>query len=175
MPRQVDRDSRRGRITDAVFLLADERGLEGVTLRDVAARAGVSLGAVQRCFGTKEEMLKFALDEVGRRVLARAGGTADEAARAVALPGRAEARVWLAFVAQAAVNPDLAPALRAAYADLEGMFERLLGDRVRARALVALADGLTTHVLIGHLTPEQAREVLDRCLAGQALDHLGAG
>ncbi|MFI1829837.1 TetR/AcrR family transcriptional regulator, partial [Streptomyces sp. NPDC020412] len=48
--------------------LADERGLEGVTLRDVAARAQVSMGAVQRCFSTKDEMLAFTLDHVGERI-----------------------------------------------------------------------------------------------------------
>ncbi|QQQ76129.1 TetR family transcriptional regulator C-terminal domain-containing protein [Saccharothrix sp. 6-C] len=168
MPKQVEYESRRRQITDAVLLLADERGLEGVTLRDVAARADVSMGAVQRCFRTKEEMLRFALEEVGKRVLGRVGDTAAEAARAIALPERAEARVWLAFVAQAAVSPALAPVLRASYADLEAMFTRLFGDGTRARAVLALADGLTTHVLIGHLTPDQAREVLDRQLAGPA-------
>ncbi|RKT57943.1 TetR/AcrR family transcriptional regulator [Saccharothrix australiensis] len=166
MPKPVDQDSRRRRIADAVCLLADERGLEGVNLRDVAARAAVSLGAVQRCFRTKEEMLKFALGEVGRRVLARVGDTPADAVLAVALPERAEAKVWLAFLAQAAVSPTLAPVLRANYADLHAMFVRLLGDPVRARAVLALADGLTAHVLIGHLTPEQAREVLAAQLAG---------
>jgi AcrR family transcriptional regulator len=39
MPRQVDHVSRRRLIAEAVCHLADERGLEGVTLRDVAARA----------------------------------------------------------------------------------------------------------------------------------------
>ncbi|WP_033436585.1 TetR/AcrR family transcriptional regulator [Saccharothrix sp. NRRL B-16314] len=161
MPKKVEYESRRRQITDAVFLLADERGLEGVTLRDVAARADVSMGAVQRCFRTRDEMLRFALEEVGKRVLGRAGDSATQAARAIALPERAEARVWLAFVAQAAVSPALAPVLRASYADLEAMFTRLLGDRTRARTLLALADGLTAHVLIGHLTHDQAREVLD--------------
>lgn len=35
-----------------------------------------------------------------------------------------------------------------------------------ARALLALADGLTTHVLIGHLTPQEAHDVLHAHLAG---------
>ncbi|WP_433266150.1 TetR/AcrR family transcriptional regulator [Actinosynnema sp. CS-041913] len=166
MPKVVDQDSRRRQIADAVCLLADERGLEGVNLRDVAGRAEVSLGAVQRCFRTKDEMLKFALEEVGRRILGRVGETASEAALAIALPERAEAKVWLAFVAQAAVSPTLAPVLRANYADLHRMFTRLLGDPLEARTVLALADGLTTHVLIGHLTPRQAREVLVARLAG---------
>lgn len=169
MPKVVDQDSRRRRIADAVCLLADERGLEGVTLRDVATRADVSMGAVQRCFRTKEEMLRFALAEVGRRVLDRLGGTAASAAEAIALPQRAEAKVWLAFAAQAAVSPPLAEVLRENYRDLHGLFTRLLADRadpaVAARTLLALADGLTAQVLIGHLTPDEAREVLAAHLA----------
>ena len=71
MPRQVDHVSRRRLIAEAVCHLADERGLEGVTLRDVAARAQVSMGAVQRCFRTKEEMLVFALGHISERIRER--------------------------------------------------------------------------------------------------------
>ncbi|MEU5611722.1 TetR/AcrR family transcriptional regulator [Streptomyces sparsogenes] len=189
MPRQVDHESRRRRIADAVCRLADEHGLEGVTLRDVAARADVSMGAVQRCFRTKEEMLVFALAHVGEAVSARIGerlaqdGTSgvdpraelEHAAAEISLVSperRAEARVWLAFVAQAAVTPSLAGLLRDNYRELHGLFSRLLDaagagePRRAAHALLALADGLTTHVLIGHLTPEAAREVLDDHLRG---------
>ncbi|MFF8959779.1 TetR/AcrR family transcriptional regulator [Streptomyces sp. NPDC014894] len=194
MPRQVDHADRRRRIAEAVCRLADERGLEGVTLRDVAARAEVSMGAVQRCFRTKEEMLLFAVRHIGDRVVERVGartpgGPARSAAAAlghaaaeVALLGeehRAEARVWLAFVAQAAVSEPLAASLKADYAALQEMFTRLVaeaGESVaharrpdpshEARTLLALTDGLTAQVLIGHLAPEQAREVLHRHLAG---------
>ena len=71
MPKQVDYESRRRRIAEAVCLLADERGPEGVSMRDVAARAQVSLGAVQRCFRSKAEMLLFAVDHVGDRITER--------------------------------------------------------------------------------------------------------
>ncbi|MBW5484246.1 TetR/AcrR family transcriptional regulator [Streptomyces bambusae] len=219
MPRQVDHESRRRIVAEAVCALADERGLEGVTLRDVAARAEVSMGAVQRCFRTKEEMLLFALTHVGDRITERVrtrlvAGPAQSARTAlghataeVALlreEHRAEARVWLAFVAQAVVSEPLARALRADYADLEGAFTRLVAEacgpggeepatgaaaaagptgdgaspadpagdgaspadpRTTARTLLALADGLTAHVLIGHLTPRQAQDVLHTHLA----------
>ncbi|MFJ5679222.1 TetR/AcrR family transcriptional regulator [Streptomyces sp. NPDC093097] len=183
MPRQVDHESRRRQIADAVCQLADESGLEGVTLRDVAARAEVSMGAVQRCFRTKEEMLVFALTHIGERITTRvtaqlvaspaqsARTTLGHAATEIALlreEQRAEARVWLAFVAQAAVTPRLAGILRASYAELQALCSRLIGEATgtaapehAARALLALADGLTTHVLIGHLSPEEARDVLD--------------
>ncbi|MGW9522757.1 TetR family transcriptional regulator C-terminal domain-containing protein [Streptomyces diastaticus] len=38
--------------------------------------------------------------------------------------------------------------------------------RRAARTLLALADGLTTHVLVGHLSPREAYEVLHGHLAG---------
>ena len=88
MPKQVDHESRRRQIADAVCRLADERGLEGVTLRDVAARAKVSMGAVQRCFRTKEEMLVFALSHIGERIAARV------TARLVESPAQSARRRW---------------------------------------------------------------------------------
>ncbi|MFJ9459212.1 TetR/AcrR family transcriptional regulator [Kitasatospora sp. NPDC101447] len=209
MPKQVDHEGRRRQIADAVCLLVDEHGLEGVTLRDVATRAEVSMGAVQRCFRTKEEMLRFALAHIGERVTERvrrrlAAGPAQSAAselglvaREVALlreEHRAEARIWLAFVAGAAVNPALAATLRSSYAALEELVVRLLAeasggggeagggggdgaglgesaevraaDRTEARTLLALADGLTAHVLVGHRTAEEAEEVLHAHLVG---------
>lgn len=192
MPRQVDHVSRRRLIAEAVCHLSDERGLEGVTLRDVAARAQVSMGAVQRCFRTKEEMLVFALGHISERVNERvkarlvrspaqsAGTALGHAATEISLlreEHRAEARVWLAFVAQAAVSEELAKTLKANYATLQEAFTRLISEagedadvsldpQREARALLALADGLTTHVLIGHLTPQEAHDVLHAHLAG---------
>jgi AcrR family transcriptional regulator len=191
MPRRVDHVSRRRLIAEAVCRLADERGLEGVTLRDVADRAQVSMGAVQRCFRTKEEMLVFALGHISERISERvqarlimspaqsAGTALGHAATEISLlreEHRAEARVWLAFVAQAVVSEALARTLKANYAALQEAFTRLISEAAEgaepldplreARALLALADGLTTHVLIGHLTPQEAHDVLHAHLAG---------
>jgi hypothetical protein len=41
-----------------------------------------------------------------------------------------------------------------------------LDPQLEARTLLALADGLTVHVLIGHLTPHEAHDVLHAHLAG---------
>ncbi|MEV6580077.1 TetR/AcrR family transcriptional regulator [Streptomyces sp. NPDC051582] len=200
MPKQVDHEGRRRVIAEAVCRLADERGLEGVTLRDVAARAQVSMGAVQRCFRTKEEMLAFALayvgERIGERVRARlvrspaqsAGTALGYAATEVALlreEHRAEARVWLAFVAQAAVSEPLAATLKVNYAGLQESFAQLIAEAAEgaghtapldaqreARTLLALADGLTAHVLIGHLAPQEAQEVLHAHL-GRLWTHSG--
>ncbi|MFI5531829.1 TetR/AcrR family transcriptional regulator [Kitasatospora sp. NPDC051853] len=188
MPRQVDQEERRRRIAEAVCRLADEHGLEGVTLRDVAARAQVSMGAVQRCFATKEEMLAFTLADIGERIAARARAgllrsPAQSAASAlghtlteVALlrpEHHSEARVWLAFLAQAAVSPPLAAILRSGYAALHEAVARLVHEAApaldaprEAHALLALTDGLTAHVLVGRLTPQEAEDALHAHLTG---------
>lgn len=210
MPKQVDHDGRRRRIAEAVCLLADERGLEGVTLRDVAERAQVSMGAVQRCFRTKEEMLVFTLGHIGERVTGRmrgrlrsspaqsAGTALGYAATEVALLRKehhAEARVWLAFVAQAAVSEPLAEVLKANYSTLQDAFTALITEAAEqttegpverrsapdgappldaareARTLLALTDGLTAHVLLGHLSPQQAQDVLHAHLSALWLRH----
>ncbi|HEY4460099.1 MAG TPA: TetR family transcriptional regulator [Pseudonocardiaceae bacterium] len=52
----------RARIRDAALHLFAERGTKAATIRDIAARAGVSLGLVRHHFGAKEE-LRAACDE----------------------------------------------------------------------------------------------------------------
>ncbi|MEU3133496.1 TetR family transcriptional regulator C-terminal domain-containing protein [Streptomyces sp. NPDC006854] len=201
MPKQVDYAGRRRRIAEAVCLLVGEHGPEGVGMRDVAARAQVSLGAVQRCFRSKGEMLLFAVEHVGERVTERvrvrlAASPAQSAATALSHMAdeiallreehRAEARTWLAFVARAAVGEPLADSLRNSYAALQGLIVRLIAEAAEggsagdsagagdvppgvqreARALLALADGLTVQVLMGHSTAAEAEEVLHAHLAG---------
>jgi len=78
------------RLLDAVVAVLVEEGFEGVSVRKVAARAGVSIGAVQHHFPTKDVMLTAAMDrasaEFGQRLSARipANPTAEHALRAVA-------------------------------------------------------------------------------------------
>ncbi|MCD9195145.1 TetR/AcrR family transcriptional regulator [Streptomyces albireticuli] len=194
MPRQVDYDSRRRRIVAAAFALVSEEGLEGMTVRDVAARAGVSVGAVQRCFPSKEEMMASVVEDMNARVSARVQGriadSADPGSATTMLrhtlagilphdePTLAESRAWLAFAAHAAVTPALAAVQREQYDGLAELVALLLrtaqasGD-VRpgtdtdgeADALIALADGLGMQVLMGRRTPGEALATLDRRLA----------
>ena len=59
----VDEDlTARARIRDAALRLFAERGVDGATIRDIAAEAGVSLGLVRHHFGAKDE-LRAACDE----------------------------------------------------------------------------------------------------------------
>ena len=75
MPKRVDHEERRRQIADALLRTAATRGLHATGMREVAAEAGVSLRLVQYYFGTKEELLLFAMQHLaaqfGERALAR--------------------------------------------------------------------------------------------------------
>lgn len=71
MPKIVDHQERRQKIVEAVFRVLGDRGVDGVSLRDVANEAGVSMGAVQHYFQSKDEMLAFALSYMKQRASAR--------------------------------------------------------------------------------------------------------
>jgi AcrR family transcriptional regulator len=46
------------RVLDAAFALLEENGFEGLTVQEVAARSGVSVGAIYERFGNKETLLR---------------------------------------------------------------------------------------------------------------------
>ncbi|MER6997656.1 TetR family transcriptional regulator C-terminal domain-containing protein [Streptomyces sp. NPDC000410] len=66
MPKKVDHEERRREISQALWRIASTRGLDGVSLRDVAAEAGVSLGRLQYYFRSRDEMLVFALRQINQ-------------------------------------------------------------------------------------------------------------
>ena len=57
MPRVVDHEERRWEIVYALWLVIAEHGIEGVSLRHVAAAADVSMGRIQHYFGTKDALV----------------------------------------------------------------------------------------------------------------------
>ncbi|MFD6276941.1 TetR/AcrR family transcriptional regulator [Streptomyces sp. NPDC060209] len=204
MPKQVDYEERRRRIADAVCTLIARSGMEAVSLRDVAAQAEVSMGAVQRCFRTKEDMLLFALEHISRHVTERAGLRIAAASRPQAAStllshtlteialldeeSATRARVWLAFATRAPAGEKLAAVLHDTYAELHDLIAWLIryGQSTRevpqhldpdreAHTLLALADGLTVHVLAGHHSPATARAVLRRGVDQLLEDPVGHG
>ena len=54
MPRRVDHVERRAHITAALLRIAATRGLQAVTMREVAAEAGLSLRLVQYYMNDKQ-------------------------------------------------------------------------------------------------------------------------
>lgn len=182
MPRVVDHEARRIVIIQAVWALIAQYGIEAVTLRRVAAQAGVSVGRIQHYFDSKEALVRSACAAIlvgaeDQWEAANSGAGARERLRALlvhpfARTGafRSGARVWHAFVAKSVDDPVIAAMIREAKAGTEDEIARLLtatdGDPANARTLLALSDGLAERTLTGSLTADEADAVIDAALAG---------
>src|SRR5690242_5836375 len=68
MPKRVDHDERRRQLTEALLRIASTRGLQAVSMREVAAEAGVSLRLVQYYVTDKQTLLRFGLAELAARL-----------------------------------------------------------------------------------------------------------
>src|SRR5882672_3256212 len=88
VPKKVDHHVRRREIADALWRVVAAKGFAAVSLRQVAAEAGVSMGLVQHYFDSRERMLLFALDSVSERarehIAAELAGHPEPSPRAVA-------------------------------------------------------------------------------------------
>ena len=61
MPKIVDHDLQRVKFAEAAMSLIARDGLEGVTMRAVAAEAGLSYGSLFHYFNSKDELLMHAV------------------------------------------------------------------------------------------------------------------
>jgi len=61
MPKVVDHDAQRVKFAEAAMSLIAKHGLEGVTMRAVAAEAGLSYGSLFHYFNSKDELLMHAV------------------------------------------------------------------------------------------------------------------
>ena len=193
MPKIVDHEQRRTQIAEAVWAIVAFRGFEAVTLRSVAAEAGVSMGTVQHYFTNKEEMIYFACTQFVEQATSGAEALMEQAndpdaprtiIRAImqqTMPLTEEQRigsaVWLAFVSRAAVDDQLGEFIREAWNGLHrfvsaqlrtaqesGQVPTTLDTAIEAASLIALADGLASHLLVGQHTAELAIEAVDHRL-----------
>ncbi|MBT8080239.1 MAG: TetR/AcrR family transcriptional regulator; helix-turn-helix transcriptional regulator [Gammaproteobacteria bacterium] len=64
MPKIVDHDAQRLLFAEAAMRLIAQNGLEGVTMRAVAAEAGLSYGSLFHYFASKDELLMYAVRRV---------------------------------------------------------------------------------------------------------------
>ena len=192
MPRLADHEQRRRQIAEAVWRIASARGLEDVSLRKVAAEAGVSLRLVQYYFGTRDDLLLGALEilnaDAGESIRAELGPEEDAAPREVLramlvgmLPVGDERRtrylVHLAYFVRSLSDPGLASAFSGAPPELERLTADLLAwgrDRgevapdlelmPEAELLLSSVDGLQTSIILGQRTPEAAIALIDHQL-----------
>lgn len=182
MPRIVDHDQRRREIAFGVLQVMAERGLAAVTLRSVAAAAGVSMGRIQHYFATKDDLLHHACRTVVD--LAAEGyqnlSTRDPRERLRHLTqqgiprddiGRLGAATWYTFVTASVTDETIAEIIRDAWRGLRSTMDELVAELapntsayVRQRhvdVLTATMDGVVLRVVAGALTPELGHAALD--------------
>lgn len=188
MPRVVDPAQRRAEIADAVNRIALDRGLRGVSFREVAAEAGVSVSLVQHYFGSKDELLIRTLEIQSTRFaglisgrLAELGEDTPEARlRAIAsafIPTDEESHramhLYLSFAGAALSDAGLrgADAFRGADTLVDSLAVEVaairpdLDARTEASAILALVLGLSLGVLLEQASPAAAVGILDGHLA----------
>jgi AcrR family transcriptional regulator len=190
VPKKVDHDERRRGIADALLRLAAAEGLESVSLRSVAVAAGVSMGAVQHYFRSKDDMLAYALQRHAerreQRIVARLTAvgrapTVREFVRVCALEvlptdevSRTEHLVGVAFFIRALREPRMAaliaeggPKLYAFFAEqlakAQGAGELAEGVDVYQEALLfwSAVEGQATSVIVGERTAQEAIATID--------------
>lgn len=147
--------------TDAALVIVARDGLPGLSFRAVAAESGWSLGAVQRAFASKQELLHAALERAQSQVT---GSAAAQPAKPTlerwlvslviaTLPLDAERRaaviVGVAFADRAPFDEGIARSIRAADAGIRAQLVRLFAWRRSEGELVAQLDdtALTTMIL----------------------------
>ncbi len=162
MPRQVDHATRRRELVQASWDVIAREGIEGITLRKVAAAADCTTGRIAHYFAGRDDLIVSALraahSVAGERMteIAKTDSNPRERLRRViyeALPLDAarlrEWKVWIAFWAAAASNGDLAKENARRYRQWQALLTKLLADIAGANdapasalTLVSMVDGL---------------------------------
>ena len=170
VPKRIDRDQRKAELAEAVWHVAQQRGIGAVSVRAVAEQAGVVVGSLRHVFPTRAELLLFSAELMVARATDRVLAVPrSEDPQAYALEvlrqllplapdSRTELEVNLALIAEAPAEPGLAGIRDHAHRQLEEacvQLVQLVSGRERAapvvqrgRRLHALVDGLAVHLLV---------------------------
>jgi len=178
----VHEAARRAQVLRAARACIVAQGYERVTVRDVAAAAGVSTGTVVHYFGDKDSVLEAALlgkvQDTGlalRAALAGASSARERLERLVeaSLPAsdevRDEWRLWLTFWGEATRNERLRAVSERQHRRWTAFLARIIADGVAAgefapvevdaaaAQLAALIDGLAVQATLGNPGLDAAR------------------
>ncbi|MGO4454798.1 TetR/AcrR family transcriptional regulator [Arthrobacter sp. RAF14] len=164
------REERKARLAEAVWEIVLEHGISAVSVRSVAARAGMAVGSLRHLFPTQSELIEFSAELMVERATERVSAVVpgpDPVGYVVAVISellpltpatRREFELNMALIAETPGNPGLARARDDAHARLLDLFIRLAGflrdedpaeagPRHDGRRLLALCDGLGLHLL----------------------------
>lgn len=179
-------------ILDAVIAVLSTRGSDALSIRNVAAEAGVSVGSVQHHFPTKDALIVGAMTAVNERFRARTRTLleAEESPEArlrvfcveiscVTDAGLADAVVWTSFAARASTDSDIRAIHATDWARTEDVLLRLLVAAFPhssvtaddAALVLAVTDGIAVARAAEQserMTTERALRLIDATLAGIA-------
>lgn len=159
VPRIVDHDERRREIAILVEDLVAELGVEAVTIRDVAARAGFSTAVVSHYFRTKQEMFLFTYAQARRRATERLlaasrAGKGLVACLSELLPTTrrrlAEWHAWFGFWGMAVADPVIGRERLTGTTEAHQLFVQLIREAQRRGEVAAGVDAawLATHLQV---------------------------
>jgi AcrR family transcriptional regulator len=185
VPKKIDHQARRLELTEALWRITRRDGWDAISLRKVAAEAGVSMGMVQHYFTTKDEMLAFAIEmiseDVRMRIRARVAKLPQQhtprrlvwtvLSEMIPRPSRRTTEVEAAnvFVRRFTLSPRSAARFRADGVELRAAIkDQILLARKGSEAaadrdaggLIALFNGLMFEFVTGDQTSDTALETL---------------
>jgi AcrR family transcriptional regulator len=174
-------NERSDQFADAALRIVERDGLTALSFRSVAAESGWSLGAVQKVFATKQDLLQSTLERAQAKVTSSVSSRpaqpdlqtwlCDLVLETLPLDThrRAAVIVGVAFSDRAPFDEAIARELRTQTATMRAQLTRLfewrrsegelqarLGDESLARAVLAFAGGLASELLY---TPSTDAEV----------------
>lgn len=182
-------EDRRLEVSEAAWRVIVREGLDRTSMRAIAQEMGCTTGVVTHYFRNKEELIRFALDQVGERlqimmqsaIEAVTGTNRLVAMLSAFLPLDQERKdilkVWVAFLGYAVGREALMVEHQQSAAQLRDVIvqelntlqsERLIRADVKpeieANALLALVNGLSLDALIqaSNLSPEQQQWFIQR-------------
>jgi len=155
MPKIVDHDLQRETFADAATRLIAREGLEGVTMRAVAAESGLSYGSLFHYFDSKEQLLMHAVRTTIGKQTRRVNEYSSQYAGLEALEhllcddavtsevSRDSWLVWMAFQYQAALRDSFSEMNRDLVDGWHDRIRALLND---AKSAGEIADDIDTDV-----------------------------
>jgi AcrR family transcriptional regulator len=176
MPRVVDHEARRAEVAAVAADLIARRGLDGVSVRDVAAAGGYSTTVVTHYFAGKRELLRHAYRSAGtateERLAAvdRRGGdrllAVCEAILPLDEPRRRTWQTWFAFFGAAIADEELAAMQRRRLLWFRELLARELGDDDAARELLVVVRGIAAEAVFDpdDWPPERQRALVEQTI-----------
>lgn len=185
MAQRVDHNARRETIGKALWQTLLEHGVQGVTIRRVAARTGWTTGAVQYYFKTRTALLEYAFMLVQTQTVSRihreCAAATDDGAAMVAfrqvLPDEGliskEAEVWFNFIGLAFSDETLGVIARTGQSEVTAAIANQVrrsqevgyiradvdAHSIAAEGL-AVADGLSINMVFGEIGDTEAANAL---------------